>query len=103
MTFPSTTSAAIANDPDPTTQMAWPTSKNYPSPSPSPVEPTSQSSWPPQGPARANGKSPARGNKKDDIPEGNSEIGTRRLSTLQLFNLSISMAGAQVAWTVELG
>lgn len=29
--------------------------------------------------------------------------GKRRLSTLDLFNLSISMAGAQVAWTVELG
>ncbi|EJD01423.1 MFS general substrate transporter [Fomitiporia mediterranea MF3/22] len=32
-----------------------------------------------------------------------SEIGRKRLTTLQLFNLSISMAGAQVAWTVELG
>jgi solute carrier family 45 protein 1/2/4 len=27
----------------------------------------------------------------------------RRLSTFDLFNLSISMAGAQIAWTVELG
>lgn len=27
----------------------------------------------------------------------------RRMSTLDLVNLSISMAGAQIAWTVELG
>jgi len=34
---------------------------------------------------------------------GDDEPGKRRLTTLDLFNLSISMAGAQVAWTAELG
>lgn len=106
MTYPSS-AAATVDDPDPTTQMAWPTSKRndeyYPSPYPSPVESGQTLIMPSQTSSRTNGKSPARTGNLDSIPEENSEIGRRRLTTLQLFNLSISMAGAQIAWTVELG
>ena len=53
------------------------------------------------------GKVEGEGRKADtenDTKESeNDAIGTKRLSTVNLFNLSISMAGAQIAWTVELG
>ncbi|TFK75785.1 MFS general substrate transporter [Pluteus cervinus] len=75
-------------DPDPTTQIPWPTSRPrvvvQPGPS-SDVESTDSR------PVEENGKAPAATDVK------------RRLSTWDLFTLSISMAGAQIAWTVELG
>lgn len=82
-----------AVDPDPTTQIPWPGARKRSDPdpdnsrvSPSPANPTNNSS-----------RRPSVGSKAD----ANGK--RRRLSTLDLVNLSISMAGAQIAWTVELG
>ena len=92
MTFPSNADA----DPDPTTQMTWPSSRrsgssshifksNYPG---GHVE----SPQVERGPLNAgNAKALANAGRK------------KRLSTKDLIFLSISMAGAQIAWTVELG
>lgn len=93
MTFPS--AAGPADDPDPTTQMPWPTR-------------IKSNNTPPSGIAQtvaSGGTSPTRNDdiKKGDDSDDENEIGRKQLSTLQLFNLSISMAGSQVAWTVELG
>lgn len=45
-----------------------------------------------------------RRNDTPDTPDDASEsTGKRHLSTWDLITLSISMAGAQIAWTVELG
>jgi solute carrier family 45 protein 1/2/4 len=80
-------------DPDPTTQIPWPGARKRSSDRdldvsrvPPPADPTTNS------PRR-----PSVGSKAD----ANGK--RRRLSTLDLINLSISMAGAQIAWTVELG
>ncbi|KLO15861.1 MFS general substrate transporter [Schizopora paradoxa] len=91
-------SAAAVGDPDPTTQTPWPSSRKADE-SLSPVE--YREPLPPTD-VRRDVSHPI--NKKKDVKEPeNEEIGTRRLSTSNLFNLSISMAGAQIAWTVELG
>lgn len=93
MTFPSNADA----DPDPTTQMAWPSSRRNASGSKTP-----KSNYggvrPPQterGPLKLD---PATGVKIFVNPAAK-----KRLTTKDLIFLSISMAGAQIAWTVELG
>lgn len=89
-----------APDADPTTQLAWPTSSNAAA-----ALNGSQPDVPPEERYKAptqKGKSPSRDAKAGGA-DARSEIGRKRLTTLQLFSLSISMAGAQVAWTVELG
>ncbi|KAL5527409.1 hypothetical protein ACEPAG_6200 [Sanghuangporus baumii] len=89
-------------DADPTTQIAWPMSSS------GAINGSSEqdgATVPPEERYKAPGKrsrSPARDIKSGEA-DALSEIGRKHLSTLQLFNLSISMAGAQVAWTVELG
>lgn len=90
MAFPTNADA----DPDPTTQIPWP-SKNRKQ-----VRVESPASVPPADTSSSNGgqpKPPKKSAGKDVDP------GKKRMSTLDLINLSISMAGAQVAWTVELG
>ena len=78
-------------DPDPTTQIPWPGARKR-----------SDRDVDPQGTVQSNGNS--RYNSRRPSVIARDELnGKRRLSTLDLFNLSISMAGAQVAWTVELG
>lgn len=95
MTFASNAEA----DPDPTTQMTWPSSRrsvsgsqvfksNYPG---GQVE----SPQVERGPLRLDTTS----NFKTLVGPGPG----RRLTTKDLICLSISMAGAQIAWTVELG
>ncbi|KIK37654.1 hypothetical protein CY34DRAFT_92369 [Suillus luteus UH-Slu-Lm8-n1] len=69
-------------DPDPTTQIAWPASHRSRTTSHSQQETQS-----------------ADGSDKQHA----SEPGRTRLTTWNLITLSISMAGAQIAWTVELG
>jgi solute carrier family 45 protein 1/2/4 len=76
-------------DPDPTTQIPWPGARKR-----SDREADAQETT--NGASRYNSRRPSVVSR--------AEInGKRRLSTLDLFNISISMAGAQIAWTVELG
>lgn len=96
-----------APDPDPTTQMAWPTSSNSreslaigTTANDAHLAPEERYRAPTGAQKR---KSPQRDVKQSGTPETTADIGRARLSTLQLFCLSVSMAGAQVAWTVELG
>ena len=91
-----------APDPDPTTQLAWPTSSNGRANDSAnhdvQLSPEERYRATPQKTI-----SPPRDVKDRTAEDASAEIGKKRLTTLQLFNLSISMAGAQVAWTVELG
>ncbi|KAK7695940.1 hypothetical protein QCA50_000579 [Cerrena zonata] len=88
MAFPTNTDA----DPDPTTQIPWPSKNGKQVRMQSPAPPTETSS--------TNGSQPPAPKK----PAGKDvDPSRRRMSTMDLINLSISMAGAQVAWTVELG
>jgi solute carrier family 45 protein 1/2/4 len=84
---------AVDPDPDPTTQIPWPGARKRSDrgPGDSPV------SSPPANPADDSSRRPSVGSRAD----ANGK--RRRLSTVDLINLSISMAGAQIAWTVELG
>jgi solute carrier family 45 protein 1/2/4 len=72
---------------DPTMQIPWPSAKSRHRPP--------QSGLPTQAEAV---QSPEEGSK---VPT--SDPVKQRLTTWNLITLSISMAGAQVAWTVELG
>ncbi|KAL4242080.1 MFS general substrate transporter [Abortiporus biennis] len=76
-------------DPDPTTQIPWPNKNRVRVDAPQEVQ---QSPPNPVGPNASNGK-------RDASPKSSEG----RMSTMDLIKLSISMAGAQVAWTVELG
>jgi solute carrier family 45 protein 1/2/4 len=95
MSFPS----SADSDPDPTTQMPWPRRSNG---SGSQIL---KSGYPggevesPQGQ-----RPPLRVNANvANIKTLMNPAQKRRLSTKDLIFLSISMAGAQIAWTVELG
>ncbi|KAJ7180236.1 major facilitator superfamily domain-containing protein [Mycena crocata] len=77
----------IADSEDPTSQVAWPASKK--------IQSSSTEAEPEEAPqADINVEEVA---KKVTTPA------KRRLTTWNLITLSISMAGAQIAWTVELG
>ncbi|KAI9466869.1 MFS general substrate transporter [Lactarius psammicola] len=80
-------------DPDPTTQIPWPGARKR----------SDRDVDPPGAVPQSNGNSRYNSPRRPSIVGGGELHGKRRLSTLDLFNLSISMAGAQVAWTVELG
>ncbi|KAG1783214.1 major facilitator superfamily domain-containing protein [Suillus placidus] len=84
-------------DPDPTTQIAWPASHRSRTTSNSQQETqfVEQESY---QAIDGNGKQTDRSGKQHA-----SEPGRTRLTTWNLITLSISMAGAQIAWTVELG
>ena len=93
MTFPSNADA----DPDPTTQMAWPSSRR--NASGSQILKSGGGVESPQaqrGPLKLDLTSPG-------IKSLMNPVRKRRLTTKDLIFLSISMAGAQIAWTVELG
>lgn len=90
MAFPTNADA----DPDPTTQIPWPSRNRkqvrMQSPDVTPADtPSTNGGGQPKAPKKPAGK---------DVDSGRG-----RMSTMDLINLSISMAGAQVAWTVELG
>ena len=100
MTFPS---AVASDDPDPTSQMAWPTRRQTNEPA-SPVEYRSPLDLPQeQIQAQLNGRETRADAKRTTVDQDLDDIGKRRLSAVDLFNLTVSMAGAQIAWTVELG
>ncbi|KZV64590.1 MFS general substrate transporter [Peniophora sp. CONT] len=80
-------------DPDPTTQMAWPNARHS-------VKRASESAAPDveyEGDEVRGERSSSL--KRTDVGLG----GKKRMSMMDLFNLSVSMGGAQIAWTVELG
>lgn len=79
-------------DPDPTTQIPWPGARKR---SDRELDPPGATTPP------VNSNHASRRGSMVSRAEMNGK--RRRLSTLDLFNLSISMAGAQIAWTVELG
>lgn len=88
----STTSGMIppvASDPDPTTQIAWPSPRGR-----------GQESAPP-GAIQEDGLTVPSGSGRK--ARSKSPPGKRQLTTWDFITLSISMAGAQIAWTVELG
>jgi solute carrier family 45 protein 1/2/4 len=75
---------------DPTTQIPWPAARSrYKSPDDTTTLPTEEVVV-----------------VQEDVAKPlvvTADIGKQRLSTWNLITLSISMAGAQIAWTVELG
>ncbi|KAJ7068403.1 MFS general substrate transporter [Mycena amicta] len=73
---------SVAEAEDPSTQVVWPTRPRLPSDAPSSTV----------GP-----------DDVDDVVKKVLTPAKRQLSTWDLVTLSISMAGAQIAWTVELG
>lgn len=92
MTFPSN----VDVDPDPTTQIPWP-ARGPKRLRASSLEPS----------ASVAGSSTVN-DAAYDVTNGkgsnvHKDEGKSRMSTMDLIKLSISMAGAQVAWTVELG
>lgn len=74
-------------DPDPTTQIPWPAARSR-----QPDHPDSSSS-------DADTEDVTTRTDNDKTTKSKK----RRLTTWDFFTLSISMAGAQIAWTVELG
>ncbi|KAF5390590.1 hypothetical protein D9757_002692 [Collybiopsis confluens] len=79
--------ASDADQEDPTTQIAWPNSRRRGS------DPTDDSrEFPTPTPEQAS-----------TVPRGKTTVAKKRLSTWDLITLSISMLGAQIVWTVELG
>lgn len=92
MTFPSNVDA----DPDPTTQIPWPARMPNRRRASTINHPGSIA-----GSSALNDEA-ADTNKASSTPK-EGEVLKRRMSTMDLVKLSISMAGAQVAWTVELG
>lgn len=79
-------------DPDPTTQIPWPGARKR-----------SDRDVDPQETGQSNGNSRYNSPRRPSVVARDELNGKKRLSALDLFNLSISMAGSQVAWTVELG
>ena len=98
MTFPSNADS----DPDPTSQIAWPGRQGKPARhgSGSQLDHAAEDH-------RDGYSSTSRSNGVKHAPAGAAVeaegSGKRRMSTLDLIYLSISMGGSQVAWTVELG
>jgi solute carrier family 45, member 1/2/4 len=72
-------------DPDPTTQIPWPARGQVDQP-----------------PSAAGGSTGADG-ERDGDSKGSKTPLAKQLTHWDLITLSISMAGAQIAWTVELG
>ena len=92
MAFPTNVDA----DPDPTTQIPWPGARKR---SDDRLDRRTSST-----------RHTDSGHDRPTYPENDStstavedEPTKRRMSTMDLFNISISMAGAQIAWSVELG
>ena len=81
-------------DPDPTTQMAWPNARHN-------TKGASESAAPDL--AEYDGGEGDGGERSSSSRRTDGAGGKKRMSMMDLFNLSISMGGAQIAWTVELG
>ena len=79
---------ADSSDPDPTSQMPWPAARGR-----SQQDPNAPANDGTPGATSSNGR-----HKRARTPPGK-----RNMTTWDLITLSVSMAGAQIAWTVELG
>lgn len=90
MSFPTSDDA----DPDPTTQIAWPGARGKRKQSKQHNRSTS---------AHESRERTQHGADNNVTPAAGEDSSKRRMSTWDLFNISISMAGAQIAWSVELG
>ena len=75
-------------DPDPTTQIPWPAARGQ-------VDQPSETS--------VVGESTGTAGERDGDSKSPKTPSGKRLTNWDLITLSISMAGAQIAWTVELG
>lgn len=94
MTFP----ANVDADPDPTSQIAWPGRQSGRGRRQSKhLHHTRSASGSRPSMSGPNGSALAKTPAEEAAGEKS------RMSTLDLFNLSIAMGGSQVAWTVELG
>ncbi|KAF8591426.1 MFS general substrate transporter [Ramaria rubella] len=97
MSFPS---AAVATDPDPTSQVAWPAGRNLASGAASSLSASIERRDLPLLESR---REPWKYDSGISHPHNTTIPGVASLTKWNLFTLSIAMAGAQVAWTVELG
>ncbi|KAI0089327.1 hypothetical protein BDY19DRAFT_889996 [Irpex rosettiformis] len=97
MTFPTSNDAS---DPDPTTQIAWPSRQAKRVRINDSVERARARTMPPEA---TNSDDLHRGGANGSGSGKEVDSLTKRMSTWDLVKLSISMAGAQIAWTVELG
>ncbi|KAJ7507950.1 hypothetical protein B0H11DRAFT_1969440 [Mycena galericulata] len=77
----------IADQEDPTSQVPWPIRPKKPQ----------------SNPSSENDDAPDTENNIEEVAKKIVTPAKRRLTTWDLITLSISMAGAQIAWTVELG
>lgn len=77
---------ADADQEDPTTQITWPNSRRRESDSSNVLHDEPQIPY-----------------EQDTTMTGKPKVLKKRLSTWDLITLSISMLGAQIVWTVELG
>jgi hypothetical protein len=94
MTF----SSSFDADPDPTTQVAWPGSRGKRSTRSANASSTTLPETDDPNNTQATDRS------RSSQGRGHAEkAGKKRMTALDLFNLSVSMGGAQIAWTVELG
>ncbi|RPD67263.1 MFS general substrate transporter [Lentinus tigrinus ALCF2SS1-7] len=105
MTFPTTN---VDADPDPTSQITWPgrqqdRGRRGSNTHASILREERSGSRPSVNRLNGNGKQkPARSAVAEEAADSGSS-GKKRMSTLDLVYLSVSMGGSQVAWTVELG
>jgi solute carrier family 45, member 1/2/4 len=76
------------SDPDPTTQIPWPATRG-------PVDEPLETSVVGEGAGAATERDGDRKSPRTPL--------VKRLTNWDLITLSISMAGAQITWTVELG
>lgn len=76
------------SDPDPTTQIPWPATREQ-------VDQPLETS--------VVGESTGAAAERDGDPKSPKTLLAKRLTNWDLMTLSISMAGAQITWTVELG
>ncbi|KAH7916169.1 major facilitator superfamily domain-containing protein [Hygrophoropsis aurantiaca] len=89
-------------DPDPTTQMPWPSARYRQRTASGNTQQTSADQNHSTGINRSY-QSTEDGGKQVLSSSTSPKPGRTRLSTWDLITLSISMGGAQIAWTVELG
>lgn len=84
------------SDPDPTSQIPWPGRNGKRAKLRGVQTPDSAVATPDSNGSRSKSKRGTPANNEADPAR-------KRMTTMDLIKLSISMGGAQVAWTVELG
>jgi solute carrier family 45, member 1/2/4 len=98
--------ASSAVDPDPTTQIAWPSGRKAGGVSSTSVISDLNGSYESESHSEVNPHiEPMKNTRRISHPHQDDAKpqGLKPLTKWNLFTLSLGMAGAQVAWTVELG